>query len=473
MKEKARGRARMRRGLLPVVTGILAALLSVACVPELAQVTKPPPAHPNYLVIVTDDMSTDQLKRMPGVQKNLVRPGREFENAFVTSPQCCPSRASYLTGKYVHNHGVLDTSPAFAANYFHRSGQDRETINVALDSAGYETMLVGKWLNHYSGKYVPPGWDRWRGQIGKNNDHRYNINGKNRYFDPAKYNDTDLFSGWSDTFLKNRDRSKPFFLYVGVNPPHSGAAVPGRHADAFRNADLPKPPNFNERDVSDKPAYASKKEDRIDRRRSAALTKEYRERARSLLAVDDMVNRLVGTLKATGELDETYIVFTSDHGYHLGQHRFFPGGKTRPYEEDLSVPFVVRGPDVPAGANDDLIINSDLAPTMADLSGVTLPEADGRSAAPLWRGATPASWRQRFLIEFYFGNEWKGYRSATEKYIENESGEKELYDLAQDPYELKNRYEDASAQDKQEAVATLDALEDCSGDSCRAAEEND
>lgn len=455
---------------------LLSTLLCLLCVgamfgePEEAGAA----AKPNYLIVMTDDMDARQLNRVPKTQNHLVRSGLRFTNAFATAPQCCPSRASTFTGKYVHNHGVLDTTADYGAVYFHKSGQDRKTINVALDRAGYETMLIGKWLNQYSGKYIPPGWDRWRGQIGYANDHRYNVNGTVEYYDPEKYADTDLFSNWSNNFLENRNKSKPFFLYVGVNAPHGGTTVPDRHEGAFRNAPLPKPPNFNEADVSDKPEYIRETE-KLNAEEIKALTKHYRYRARSLLAVDEMVQRLIRTLKETGEMDETYVIFTSDHGYHLGNHRLAErnkgqGGKTRPYEEDIKVPFVVRGPGVPNGTDEHLLINSDVAPTMAELSGVSLPEADGHSAAALLRGEEPASWRKRFLIEFHYGRKWAGYRSTGEKYIVNATGEKELYNLSEDPHELRNVYGSAGLGLAPEADATLESLKTCAGDSCREAE---
>ena len=365
-----------------------------------------PMEKPNIVLILADDLDAGSTNRMPKLRSNLVEQGTTFEDAFVTTPQCCPSRATILTGKYAHNHTVYDNNVADGgARKFHDSGEEESTIATWLDEAGYETILIGKYLNWYDGTHVPPGWDEWYGQTGRNNDdHRYNVNGRLEYYDPEKYHDTELFSDWAARHLRaGAGRDRPFFMYLSVNAPHQPAIPPERHEDGFASARAPRPPSFDEADTSDKP-----KSIRALPPLTAAQTREidrlHRDRLRSMLGVDDMIGRLTAELARTGELDDTYIFLTSDNGFHMGQHRLEPG-KGRPYEEDIRVPLYVRGPGVPHGRTlDHKVLNLDFAPTFADLGGANTPDAvDGRSLVPLLaENAPPADpWRESFLVEFF------------------------------------------------------------------------
>jgi N-acetylglucosamine-6-sulfatase len=210
----------------------------------------------------------------------------------------------------------------------------------------------------------------------------------------------------------------------------------------------------------------------------ASMRTHHRKRLESLQAVDRMVGKLVDTLAAQGTLDNTYIFYTSDNGYHQGLHRL-PSGKTTAYEEDIRVPYVVRGPRVPTGRTlDHLVLNNDLAPTLAELGGVSVPSfVDGRSLAPLMVSSPPApsDWRHSFLVENYFSEhkapDYRAVRTQEHVFVRYASGERELYDLRQDPYQLASQHASAGNALLAELNSQLDALEDCASDSCRTAED--
>jgi arylsulfatase A-like enzyme len=284
------------------------------------------------------------------------------------------------------------------------------------------------------------------------------------------------------------DRDRPIFLMFTPRPPHGFPVPDPVDVGTFKNADLPVPPSYNEEDVSDKPSSIQDLAP-ITEKEGFQIDDRYRERLEATLAVDEMVGLLVDELEATGELDNTYIIFTSDNGYQLGERRLKHGKKT-PYEESAHVPLFVRGPGVPAGSTvENLVLNTDLASTFAELGGLEEFEADGRSLVPLMRGKEPPSWRSAILLEAFLdgksasgegeGDEgsrtdqaaFHAVRTGTHKYVEHENGEKELYDLANDPYELENVYESADPALVEDLKARLEALRGCSGDRCREAED--
>jgi N-acetylglucosamine-6-sulfatase len=422
---------------------------------------------------------------MPKLQAKLVSRGLTFRNSFVTDPLCCPSRATILRGQYVHNHGVeTNTRPEGGGYRFWQLGRDRSTVATWLQDSGYCTALIGKYLNAYKGTYIPPGWDRWFATVGQATEHRFNDQGKR-----AQHSSEHLYEDiiaeraieWLDRIALEQD---PFFLYLAPHAPHQPATPAPRHADQFSDKRLPRPPNFNEQDVSDKPSWLRDKEPlrQAQIRESREL---YRNRLRALLGVDDLIGQLVDALQSMGKLDNSYIFYTSDHGFHLGEHRQ-ESGKRSPYEEDIRVPLVCRGPGVPWGeTRDHLTINNDFAPTLAELAGANIPSfIDGRSMVPLLGNAPPAvgDYRQRFL----FGQvksrttrglssipTYLGVRTLRHSYVEYESGEKELYDIQADPYQL-NNVPDIGRKKLYHyyIVKQLASLRECGGDRCRAAEED-
>ncbi|MGH9391983.1 MAG: sulfatase-like hydrolase/transferase, partial [Vicinamibacteria bacterium] len=292
---------------------------------------------------------------------------------------------------------------------------------------------------------------------------------------------TDVLARKAEDLLR-RSGGTSFFLYLAPYAPHHPATPAPRHDRLFASAQVPRTPSFNEADVSDKPAprtaLASSEIDDID-----AL---YRSRLRSMQAVDEVIARVFRILEESGRMGDTYIFFTSDNGFHMGQHRLRPQ-KATPYEEDVRVPLIVRGPGISAGEtlSDYLSGNVDLAPTLAELAEVETPHfVDGRSLAPLLRGERPAAgtWRQAFLLEQYSDEGliapsprsaqpvFVGIRTLHYKYVEYWTGVREIYDLASDPYELSNFGGSAPPDLVAQLSSLLRSLSTCVGAACRSAE---
>ena len=437
--------------------------------------------RPNIVFVLTDDQDAASMSRMPILKSKLKAQGITFENAFVTNSLCCPARATILRGQYTHNHGIEGNRlPSGGFRRFLKLGRERSTVATWLAARGYKTALVGKYLNQYNVRYVPPGWDKWYGitNYGYQN-FEINENGRIVSYDNEKRGyQTDVLARKAKGFVRRAsDGRAPFFLYVAPYAPHAPATPADRHENQFSSTHLPKPPSFNEDDVSDKPRWV-RDQPRITDRRQRSLRNLHRNRLRSLQAVDEMVGGLVKTLRSKGELDNTYIVFTSDHGYHMGQHRL-PAGKWTAYEEDIRVPLVVRGPGVPRGqTRQHTVLNNDFAPTFARLAGATAPGfVDGRSLAPLLSGNPPpaSGWRSAFLVEAKTSTQHPKYRAVRTEdhlYVEYGTGERELYDLRDDPYQLRSRHADPDLGALRESLkARLEALDGCAGEECRVAEE--
>jgi N-acetylglucosamine-6-sulfatase len=465
--------------------GVLAGLgLTVAQTQSSrAQIT--PSTKPNILFVLTDDMRVSDLPYMPETRKLLGGGGVKFTKAFVTRSLCCPSRATIQRGQYAHNHQVLSNRPPMGGfEKFRSQGLENSTIATWLDGAGYDTMLIGKYFNDYDNTtYVPPGWDNWYGYLGyyvQSDTYRISENGQINTYDRSQIHDTDLFADRAATFLESTAGGAPFFMYLSTNAPHTPAFAPQRHQSMFSDVSLPAPPSLNEADVSDKPAWM-RNTPSLTSEELGKLRQRYRQRLRSLQSVDEMVGRLVGVLRETGELSNTYIVFTSDNGLHLGEHRINQK-KWTAYEEAIHVPLLIRGPGVPRGViRSQMALNNDLAPTFASWAGVTPPDfVDGRSLTPLLSASPPSSWRSAFLVEHWLDENGDDYaatipdytavRTGRHLFARYATGETELYDLKNDPYELQSLHNTASTELKSRLASRLDALESCAAQSCRSAE---
>lgn len=472
----------------------IALLLAPACASD-SGITSPD-STPNIILIITDDQDVPSIADMPSVRRHLIAPGITFDHAYATTPICCPQRTSVLRGQYSHNHGVKAVGRNLSGfKRIFESGGEASTIATWLDSAGYQTFFAGKYMNGYTGNvqgvtqtYVPPGWDRWFGDLAPQDYFNYRINDNGKVIaygeEPEDYL-TDVLARESIDFIRTAAGSaEPFFMYIAPFAPHDSPpvhlAIPApRHADAFADRKAPRIPSFNEADVEDKSPYIRNRplltEEQID-----AIDRQHRLRLQSLLAVDEMVEALFEALDETGKLDETYVFYTTDNGFHLGQHRV-PKGKGLAYEEDIIVPLIVRGPGLPHGSRDHLVLLSDLAPTFVDLAGAEIPElVDGRSLVPLLAKDPPPleDWRQAFLIEYWRPRPespdaliWRGIRTDAYKYIEwSTSKWRELYDMNADPYELDNLYADGEPAITRKLAPWLDALFECAGATCRSLE---
>jgi arylsulfatase A-like enzyme len=433
---------------------------------------------PNIIFVLTDDLDYASTQKMPQITSLLADQGTSFEEAFVSHSLCCPSRSTDLTGLYEHNHNVVGNKPPNGGfEKFVSEGHEENSIAVSLQEGGYQTAFFGKYLNGYPAgdpTYVSPGWDEWYGKLDKQKLYNYRINENGEevsYRNEEEDFFTDVLSGQATDFVSRAaPEEQPFFAYVAPTAPHGPATPAERHEGAFSEEEPPRPPSYNEEDVSDKPSQIQNTE-RISEEEASTIDDRYRQRLESMLAVDEMVGSLVEELEAAGELDNTFIFFTSDNGFEQGEHRL-QKGKNQAYEESSRVPLLVRGPGVPVGAKTHkLALNTDLAPTFADLAGAEF-QADGRSLVPLLGGDEGPSWRTSVLLEkSRIPRGYQAVRTDTHKYVEYNNGETELYDLEADPYELDNIYESADPSLLEDLGARLEALRDCSEEGCREAED--
>ncbi|EDV29395.1 uncharacterized protein TRIADDRAFT_18386 [Trichoplax adhaerens] len=368
----------------------------------------------HIILILTDDQDVvlESMKAMPHTSRILGKQGAEFTNAFVTTPVCCPSRSSILTGMYVHNHHTK-TNNANCSSPAWRHGPERLTFAKYLQDAGYITGFFGKYLNEYDGSYIPVGWDHWIGQVKNSRYYNYtlNRNGKlvkhgNRcqqdYF-------TDLIVRESIRFLKKTTEKypkKPILMVLSMPAPHGTEDSAPQYQNRYARAKVPRTPNYNYHSfdkhwiVRIAPPMSSVKMNFTDLL--------YRKRLQTLLSVDDAVEKLYRSIRKLDLKEKTYLFFTSDHGYHLG-HFSIVKGKSMPYETDIRVPFLVRGPMIPKNVKvGEIVSNIDLAPTFLDIAGVPIPsQMDGVSIMQLfrisrwkWSGKFPiTTWRDTILIE--------------------------------------------------------------------------
>ncbi|GAA2802866.1 sulfatase [Saccharopolyspora taberi] len=454
----------------------------------LVAVNRPrPQERPNIVVVMTDDQTVEQMQALPAVA-DLAREGAVSGTNLAAYPLCCPSRATYLTGQYPHNHGVQGNHEP-VGGYYRLDGS--RTLPVWLRDAGYHTAHIGKYLNEYGTRQpteVPPGWTEWYGAVDPSTyryfDYRLNENGRTVHYGnrPEEYQ-SDVYTRKAVDFVHRRGTSEqPFFLSLAYLAPHSGFPSRGRcadsahpaprHAGDFRDAVLPRPPSFDEPDVSDKPQSVAGLP-RLGPEAVERITRDYQCRRESLLAVDEGVRELVGALRETGELDRTLIVFTSDNGFFQGEHRV-PKSKFKPYESSVRVPLVLRGPGVPPGTRiEGLTANVDLAPTLLDAAGAEPGHVvDGRSLLPVLAGRERLDHRAVLLEngpdDGRRNPQYDAVRTDRYVYVEYATGERELYDLRLDPHQLRSAHADPAHAPVRDALAgALAALRDCSGASCR------
>ncbi len=492
---------------------LLAGLLSaaVALAPGGSEAKKRPAAkqkRPNIVMIMDDDQSAEQQRFLTKTNAAIGRHGVTFDNSFVNYSLCCPSRSTLLTGQYAHNHGVRGNELP-SGGYSRLRPTLGNSLPVWLQRAGYYTGHIGKFLNGYGrdapDSDVPPGWNEWYGSLDKPDGftggtytaYGYSLNENGRIVhygttpdavDPATYQ-TDLYSQKAADFIRRRAPSrKPFYLSVAPRDPHKEAnacscagdnprAAP-RYEGALAGLTAPRNPDFNEADVSDKPSNI-KKLPILDQTQVNAVDARYRARAEALLGVDDLVQNVVSTLKQQGELKNTVLLFTSDNGFFHGEHRV-PQGKVRIYEPSIRVPLLIRGPGVSQGVHRRQPVgNVDLAETILDFAHAKAGrKEDGMSLLPIMRDKL--YWPGRALdLETYFTPDttedpedpplnYQGVRTDRYLYANYGTGEQELYDLRNDPFELQNAIGNpAYSQVRASLQALLGRVADCGGRTCR------
>jgi arylsulfatase A-like enzyme len=424
------GAVSVRRSLAVLIVLALWALM-------LAPASGPPASaqqggRPNVLIILTDDQRIESMGPMRRTRALFKRGGTEFVNSYATTPLCCPSRASILTGRYAHNHRVRTNADAHELD-------PKSTLQRYLGDAGYRTGIVGKYLNSWTGR--PSLFEQWHTfeNVSKYKGARFNSNG---VVHKVKKYSTDYLADRARGLITQFEAtdSRPWFLVVGTWAPHTPAQAAKRHRKSKVGKWAGNPAVF-EADRSDKPAYVQAKNAGFK-----GGTRLRERQLRTLKAVDEMVDRVFDTMATLGEADDTLAFFLSDNGIMWAEHGM--KSKTTPYAPATKIPLLARWPGrLPQRVADPRIAATiDVAPTVLQAAGITPdPEypLDGRSLLQ-------PSTRERLLLELTGGNNqidaptWSSTLTPSYQYIEyydDISGEvtfREYYDLVNDPYQLEN-----------------------------------
>lgn len=506
-------------------------------------------ARPNVVVIQTDDQSMNTLRArfrglnnrihraMPNTLDRIARQGTEFTRYYATHPVCSPSRASLLTGQYAHTSGLKKNSgPTGGWEGWQNLPLFDRNMAVDLQRNGYRTIHVGKFTNNYTRgndqveTVIPPGWDRWVTASYGSQLYFYgfgmNVNGTatgpfgsrgydlfNQEKDPpacsaalltqpepavrCDYN-TDVYTRHAVNEIEAAG-DQPFYLQLDYHAPHGDHRSPAgpepatRHFDsAFKNR-MPVMPGFNERNINDKPSWLKKIAEPMTKREIDRIHERWVKEVESLRAVDDGVGAIMKTLRRTGKLRNTYVLFLSDNGLFHGEHRL-SSAKFLPYEPSARVPFLIRGPGIGKGRRSgEIVANIDIAPTILNLTGTrSSSRLDGRNMKPFWKKPARRT-RRPLVLESYVGpadlggeekpdpalpeagasiaapaHNFTGIRVGRYKYIEYQTGDRELYDLRSDPWELNNRVRNLRYRPVVRRLkAVLRTRKDCQGSGCR------
>jgi arylsulfatase A-like enzyme len=456
---------------------------------------QPTGSRPNIVFVLTDDLSWNLVRYMPSVQA-LMREGMTFRQFMVTDPLCCPSRASILTGQLPHNSGVIrNVEPTGAYYAFKQSGAEaHRSVALSLQKAGYRTAFIGKYFNRYVARDgMPPGWDDWFATGWAYPEFDYTVNHQgaiehhgtapNQYF-------TDVMRLDALDFLSKTPANRPFYLELSTFAPHAPAIPAPRDADAFPGLKAPRVPSFAHPNTN--PPHWLRVLRPLTKQQIGAIDKEFRMRAQSVQAVDLLIDDVRAMLRRQGIARNTYIMFSSDNGYHMGEHGL-TAGKTDAFDTDIRVPLIVIGPGVHAHSTTNAITeNIDLAPTFEQIAGIPQQRwRDGRSLLGILdHGHAPSSWRSRVLVEY-----WRPPNPASKRDPDRHGAaagdpakyrvlrtryrtwveylgmrQRELYNRRIDPYEMHNLADTLSPAKRRRLDAATNRLARCKGSTCRTAD---
>ena len=497
-------------GILVVAVAVSVVLAAAIAGPGAGAGRKPGVAaasgRPNIVFVLTDDLAWNLVtpRFMPHVMQ-LERQGETFQDYVVADSLCCPSRTSIFTGLFPHDSGVFTnqgTDGGYYAFTHHKPDLETRTFAVATKRAGYLNSMMGKYLNGYGEpvmtRHVPPGWSDWHvaGNAYPEFNYELNENGTVVHYgagpppaaNAANYL-TDVLAARARAFIdRAAGARKPFVIEVATFAPHSPFTPAPRNANDFRGLRAPRDPSFNAGNVNPPDWLGTRKQ--LTPSQVAKIDAEFRMRAQAVQAVDQLLAQVEAELAARGLAGNTYIVFSSDNGYHMGQHRLLPGKETA-FDTDIRVPLIIAGPGVPQGRIVSKVVqNTDLYPTFVQLSGRTpRPTIDGHSLMPLLhprRGGPPLKWPTVALIEHHgpsdvsdpdfengeAGGNPAGYEAirlsnrqlGNAVYVEyKRTRKREYYNIDQDPFERNNTYTRLSASKRAQLHHLLVGLEHCHG----------
>ena len=433
---------------ITVAMGVAVAILASSSANVAAHKRAPKVAsRPSIVLILTDDQPSQTLWAMPRTERLLAAHGVKFTSFYDSVALCCPARAALLTGRYAHSTLVYGNAPPQGGSFtFRHRGDDAETLAVWLHRAGYRTGLFGKYLNGYKGGFVPPGWDTFTTSA------RYWGGPGYEQGAPKHYPFTTYMPNYMGTraahFIRSTPRNQPLFAYYAPYAPHAHPSPEPRYAHVhvcWKCHGWPTP-DFNEKDVSDKPPFARRP--LLTRPERTAVHRFRTAQIRTLLSVDVKVGRIVAALRDTGRLHDTVIVFMSDNGVMWGSHRLAPTSKRNPYRKASRMPLIIRYDRLGTAPRIEsrLVGNVDIAPTLAALAGAPTPASvEGVSFAPLLRTASHR-WARTLLLENFTRHAVPGGRSPSYcgvrtnrfLFVHYAEGIEELYNERRDPLELHN-----------------------------------
>jgi N-acetylglucosamine-6-sulfatase len=414
------------RAIIAAALALLAAMAGALVTHEAKGATQK-----NVVFILTDDMPMSELSAMPNVQSLIAAQGTSFNEAYVSFPLCCPSRATLMSGLYMHNHGVHGNFPP-NGSWEKFEPLEPNALPVRLQSDGYYNVHIGKYMNGYalhnlnvSPLPVPPGWNEWYGKVSEDALY-YNwqviektgtsaVPHLTFYGDQPSDYQTDVFADRAVDFINDLSpvTQTPFMMDVWFNSPHGPFDPAPRDLYRLSGMQLPKLPGFNEKDISDKPKWFRKQaKKRITKNQIKVINRERRRQSEQLLSVDQSVGEIVAALQAKGLLDDTYIIFASDNGFFRGEHRIV-SGKYLPYDPSARVPLIIRGPGIPhGGVSNELVWLGDVPQTILQIAaGSENPSLDGRSLLPFAQDPVKRSTRP-ILLEGDTGPGGTGAESA-------------------------------------------------------------